>query len=126
MCRNLQIDCASGIHLKNLKNLDVVSPLGPWPVTLTMNDGVWAVLGHYRVKLKHIYAPVTAELIDYLQTYSGVENLRLYGTVDAGLAQRLDDDFALACNFTKSAEHLSCTGESWGLRPDSLTLTIHW
>ncbi|KAE9403825.1 hypothetical protein BT96DRAFT_973460 [Gymnopus androsaceus JB14] len=94
--QNLQIDHASGIHLKNLTNLDINSPLGPsvyWPPALTNNDeGLWAILGHYRIKLRHIHAPVTAELIDYLQTYSGVENLRLYGTVvDEVLVHRFRD-----------------------------------
>ncbi|KAE9389888.1 hypothetical protein BT96DRAFT_365247 [Gymnopus androsaceus JB14] len=42
--QNLRIHRESGIHLKNLTNLDVVSPSGPhahWPVTLTINDGLW-------------------------------------------------------------------------------------
>ncbi|KAE9403823.1 hypothetical protein BT96DRAFT_1016674 [Gymnopus androsaceus JB14] len=118
--RNLRIDRTSGIRLKNLTNLNITSLLGPalyWVWPHTMNEGLWAVLGHYRIKLKHIYAPVTAELIDYLQTYSGVESLRLYGTADGVLAQR----FCGVLRLHTASLKVMDTGP-W-THPDSLALT---
>lgn len=79
------------------------------------NEGLWTVLAYHGIKLKHIDAPVTAELIDYLQTYSGVEYLRLwseFGNVglnnDGGLASRFHRVLQLHSTSPQGAEHLAC------------------
>ncbi|KAE9401859.1 hypothetical protein BT96DRAFT_1017955 [Gymnopus androsaceus JB14] len=92
---NLQISEASGIHLKNLTTLELRFPSTrsfQSPPFTTLGGGLWAVLGHYRTRLKHLYAPVTPELVDYLQTYSGIEYLRLYGAADDVLSHRFHDN----------------------------------
>lgn len=89
---NLQISRSLGIHLRNLTYLELRFPAEASfpsnPPSAAINGGLWGVLGHHGVRLKHLYAPVSSELIDYIQTYSGIEYLRLYGIADDALARR--------------------------------------
>ncbi|KAE9396220.1 hypothetical protein BT96DRAFT_1021489 [Gymnopus androsaceus JB14] len=79
---DLRINRASSIHLKNLTTFGITLPFTIiFPVRVTSFR--WrimgcSVLGHHGARLKHLYAPVTAELVDYIETYSGIEYLRLY------------------------------------------------
>ena len=81
------------MHLKNVTNLEL-----PFPSDITflrpdtsISGGLWVVLGSYGTRLKHIYAPVSDELVHYIETYSGIEYLRLYGTAYDSLAHRFHD-----------------------------------
>ncbi|KAE9396209.1 hypothetical protein BT96DRAFT_118007 [Gymnopus androsaceus JB14] len=92
---NVQISPGSIIHLKHLTTLEFPLPgSGKAFVSIAftmISKGLWDVLGHHEIRLKHLYAPVTGELVDYLVSYSGIEYLRLYGPVDDSLAHRFHE-----------------------------------